>query len=384
MRVQQPGSQSNPASFQPAHSSTWLRAQCSLAGWRMYWGLLLPLWLVSLKCQASSLPPPVLGPGQAPSGPGQAPSGQEEPGQEERVDCHPEPGAFQQKCEERGCVWWPVEEEGVSWCYFPPGYGYQLAGQPVETSQGWLLRLERSHHPPLFGAESQTVWLSVETQTEQRLRIRISDDKQRFEVPITISGERTRPAAPLYEVTFSQSPNFGVRVTRRSSGELVLDSSLPGLVFSDQFHQLPLSLPPGSLLSGWGENEQDSLALNMSYHTWGLYARDQPPDGKANMYGVHPRLTLLDRNGDAAGLLFLNSAAQEVALTPGPGLVYRTIGGILDLYIFLGPEPEQVVQQYTEAVGRAPLPPYWALGFHLCRYTCSVFTCSILIYSTPT
>jgi hypothetical protein len=30
----------------------------------------------------------------------------------------------------------------------------------------------------------------------------------------------------------------------------------------------------------------------------------------SNMYGVHPRLTILDRNGDAAGLLFLNSAAQ--------------------------------------------------------------------------
>ena len=65
--------------------------------------------------------------------------------------------------------------------------------------------------------------------------------------------------------------------------------------------------------------------------------------------------------------------------------MYRTIGGLLDLYLFLGPEPEQVqystvqyravqysteqvVQQYTEAVGRYYIPPYWALGFHLCRY----------------
>jgi hypothetical protein len=31
------------------------------------------------------------------------------------------------------------------------------------------------------------------------------------------------------------------------------------------------------------------------------------------MYGVHPRLTVLDKNGDAYGILFLNSAAQVKA-----------------------------------------------------------------------
>ena len=64
----------------------------------------------------------------------------------------------------------------------------------------------------------------------------------------------------------------------------------------------------------------------------------------------------------------LNSNAQDVTLTPAPGLVYRTIGGLLDLYFFLGPSPEEVVSQYTAAVGRYYIPPYWALGFHLCRW----------------
>ena len=181
-------------------------------------------------------------------------------------------------------------------------------------------------------------------------------------------GGETPSLLSLLEVTFTSSPTLGIRVTRMSTGEVVLDSSLPGLVFSDQFIQLPMRLPVNSSLSGWGENEQDTLMHDLNWETWGLYARDQPPDGQSNMYGVHPRLTIIDKNGDAAGLLFLNSAAQEIALTPEPGLIYRTIGGILDLYIFLGPSPEDVVQQYTAAVGRAPLPPYWALGFHLCRY----------------
>ena len=38
-------------------------------------------------------------------------------------------------------------------------------------------------------------------------------------------------------------------------------------------------------------------------------------------------------------------------MTPNPGFVYRTIGGILDIYIFMGPTPSDANIQYSEAVG---------------------------------
>jgi alpha-glucosidase len=76
----------------------------------------------------------------------------------------------------------------------------------------------------------------------------------------------------------------------------------------------------------------------------------------------------VESSGNAHGVLFLNSNAQEVQLSPAPALTYRTIGGILDIYMFLGPTPNNVVEQLTEAVGRAVMVPYWALGFQLCRY----------------
>ena len=62
----------------------------------------------------------------------------------------------------------------------------------------------------------------------------------------------------------------GLRV-ERAEGGLVLDTALPGLIVSDQFLQLPLRLPPGSALYGWGENEQDTLQHDLAWRTWGLY-----------------------------------------------------------------------------------------------------------------
>lgn len=39
---------------------------------------------------------------------------------------------------------------------------------------------------------------------------------------------------------------------------------------------------------------------------------------------------------------------QEVTLQPTPAITYRTIGGVLDFYVFLGDTPEQVVREYLE------------------------------------
>lgn len=48
----------------------------------------------------------------------------------------------------------------------------------------------------------------------------------------------------------------------------------------------------------------------------------------------------------ASYILVLHHCISDYAFTPLPMLIYRTIGGILDFYVFMGPEPENVVQQY--------------------------------------
>lgn len=86
--------------------------------------------------------------------------------------------------------------------------------------------------------------------------------------------------------------------------------------------------------------------------------------------------------------------STDVSLQPAPALTWRTIGGIFDFYVFLGPDPASVIGQYVEVIGQYEegvivshldaemchvipsnvftgypmMPIYWALGYHLCRW----------------
>lgn len=53
---------------------------------------------------------------------------------------------------------------------------------------------------------------------------------------------------------------------------------------------------------------------------------------------------------------------------PTPALSIKALGGILDFFVFVGDNPEHVVQLYTSVVGRPVMPPFWGLGFQLSRY----------------
>src|SRR5207249_2162206 len=44
-------------------------------------------------------------------------------------------------------------------------------------------------------------------------------------------------------------------------------------------------------------------------------------------------------------------------------------GGELDYYFFYGPDPKQVIRDFTALVGRTPLPPLSTLGYQQCRYS---------------
>nr|XP_056702459.1 maltase-glucoamylase-like [Euleptes europaea] len=286
-----------------------------------------------------------------------------------RQNCHPEPGATEEACLSRGCQWCETSSPKVPACFYEGGqFGYSLAGEPEKTATGWRVLLSRRGTPLNSGNYISQIALLVEFQTKDRLRFKIDDpDNQRFEVPLNIESPPRAAADTSYDIEFVNDSSLRFKIIRKATGTVLWDTSLANLIFDDQYLHIATKVPSKSVY-GFGEHQHPSFKHNMNHITYGMYARDQSPKMYANLYGVHPFYMCIENDANAHGVLFLNANAQDVTLGPEPSLTFRTTGGVLDFYVFLGPTPENVVQQYTEAIGRPHLPPYWSLGYQLSRW----------------
>ncbi|XP_030389755.1 lysosomal alpha-glucosidase isoform X2 [Gopherus evgoodei] len=303
-------------------------------------------------------------PGAAASGPLQcdiSPDG--------RFDCAPEKLLSRAECEARGCCYVPVSPRGPAtgqpWCFFPASYPSYKVENLSATETGYTASLTRTV-PTFFPEDIMVLRLDVVFETDGRLHFTLRDPaNKRYEVPLETPKARGQITSKLYSVQFSADP-FGLMVFRESSGQVLLNTTVAPLFFADQFLQISTSLP-SHFISGLGEH-LTSLALNVNWTKVTLWNRDMAPTPYVNLYGSHPFYLVVEDGGLAHGVFLLNSNAMDVVLQPSPALTWRTTGGILDFYVFLGPDPKSVVRQYLDVIGYPFMPPYWGLGFHLCRW----------------
>ncbi|KNC45946.1 acid alpha glucosidase [Thecamonas trahens ATCC 50062] len=298
----------------------------------------------------------------------------------ERIDCAPfVENVDGDSCAARGCCWSPstsARQQGLSdmtpWCYYPANAGYAVANVSHGADGSLVADLVRGPVPSPWGSDIKNLRLEVVPMSDAIVRVRISDPAEaRWEVPDVVHALPPSPPAPaVYGIELGSSgAPMSLRIFRTATNVTLLDTSLPGMVFTDTFLSLASRMPAGYRLYGLGEHV-DALLLDTNFVTYTEFARDRgTPVGTENLYGAHPMYVSLETTGTghAHGMFLLSSNGIDVKLSPN-SLEWRTIGGVLDLYLMVGQSPDHVVSLYTDLVGKPYMPPMWALGFHLCRW----------------
>jgi alpha-glucosidase (family GH31 glycosyl hydrolase) len=172
---------------------------------------------------------------------------------------------------------------------------------------------------------------------------------KQFSIPVQAVGENL--VAVLY--------------TPANNKHVIFITLFLSVTFEDQYLQIGTQLPSNPNIYGLGEHVCPlRLTSGQTYTMWNF---DTATPVNLNLYGSHPFYLDLRSSGLAHGVFLRNSNGMDVSLND-QSLSYKVIGGILDFYFFLGPQPEAVIEQYQEVIGHPALPPYWALGFHQSRY----------------
>uniref|UniRef100_A0A3Q3NJ19 Lysosomal alpha-glucosidase n=1 Tax=Labrus bergylta TaxID=56723 RepID=A0A3Q3NJ19_9LABR len=226
---------------------------------------------------------------------------------ESRFDCGRDKLLSQTECEERGCCYAPLPSSaGPPWCFYPGLYpGYKM-GPFTPTTRGQAATLTRD----------TPSYLPRDISTLHQITFKVSD----------ILCYRMAPELHAEMVCGMVTVSFLLIMNR-------MNTTVAPLLFADQYLQLSTALA-SSLVSGLGEH-YTPLVLDLNWTSLTLWNRDMAP---------------------------------HVMLQPTPALTWVSIGGILDMLIFLGPDPQSVVRQYLQVIGYPMMPPYWSLGFHLCRW----------------
>eukprot|EP01038_Epipyxis_sp_PR26KG_P006616 gene6616-9083_t len=241
---------------------------------------------------------------------------------------------------------------------------------------GILTLVEPQKYKDAYGADLKKLTLEVFYQSNEIVRVKITDaSSTRWEIPNSII-ERVHPVNTQLPETkgklqysFKYIENlFSFEIVRLSDNFSVFKSDGFPLIFQDQYIELSTSIDEESATYGLGESTRTNHAL-VSNKTFTMWAADIGSYiFNSNLYGSYPfYLQMLKEKKNAHGVLMMNSNGMDIDLND-KSITFKMIGGIIDLYVSVGPTPIEVVSQYTSIVGKPAMMPYWSLGFHNCKW----------------
>ncbi len=126
-------------------------------------------------------------------------------------------------------------------------------------------------------------------------------------------------------------------------------------------------LNPDDHLYEMGEKTGSLNKRGQRLSQWATDVHPHTPDVDA-MYQAIP-MTLLSGPSGSRGLFLANTFRTFFDSRATDILTISATDGPLSVYLFTGPTPQAVLEQYTAVTGHSPLPPRWALGYQQSRYS---------------
>ncbi|WP_181349168.1 glycoside hydrolase family 31 protein [Thalassobacillus sp. CUG 92003] len=194
-------------------------------------------------------------------------------------------------------------------------------------------------------------------QSASKDRFRMIKDKE----AITLESSKCK-------VIIAKHP-FQLKVINEQGTVMCQDNS-KGMVFSQRgevaAHKV---MKPQDRIYGLGEKSGFLEKRGESLTMWNtdVYAPHNPETDP--LYESIPYFMVVNK-GEAYGVYFNNTYKTTFDFkTDSNNYTFSAEGGCLEYYIFAGPSPKDVIEQYTYLTGTMPIPPKWALGYHQSRYS---------------
>ncbi|KAH7950133.1 hypothetical protein HPB49_019898 [Dermacentor silvarum] len=271
------------------------------------------------------------------------------------IDCPPHIGTNAQDCMRRGCCW--IVRAG---CFMPPSYHRYVVFDSDVTSLSSRLLLNRSDRPA--PGESATVTVDITRVTYDTIRIRIWDRSRREFVPPVpaIEDENVDLSLPCGYTARLSDKNI-LSVVSKETHRVLVEFDLPRLYYTERDKYVTLR-PRARFAYGVRSTPSTRPFLDLNAESarhlfYGGSGSAKKRAVKGTYLADHPFLLLAPAAEGSAYGVYLHNANQIELVTSLRGtLTFRVDGGQLDFFVFGGPTPQSVLEQYQGLVGRSGMP----------------------------
>jgi alpha-glucosidase len=131
-------------------------------------------------------------------------------------------------------------------------------------------------------------------------------------------------------------------------------------------HTAIIKIQSGTSLYGTGEVSGTLLRNGRVIECWNTDAYGYG-DSTQSLYQSHPWVLAVRKDGTAFGVLADTTWRCQIDLTKD--IKFSAEGPSFPVIVIEADSPQNVMRKLATLIGKMPLPPKWAIGYHQCRYS---------------